>query len=58
MTPGAIRVAKQVLAEVRSDELGALARRIVRLPTADDVERELAAALGPLVTPAGRTPGA
>ena len=31
MTPGAIPVAKQVLAELRSDELRALARRMLRL---------------------------
>ena len=48
MTPGAIPVAKQVLAEVRSDELRALARRILRLPTVDEIERELLAALGRL----------
>jgi phosphoenolpyruvate-protein phosphotransferase (PTS system enzyme I) len=41
MTPGAIPVAKEVLAELRSDELRALARRILRLPTVDDIEREL-----------------
>ena len=46
MTPGAIPIAKQVLAEVRSDELKALARRVMRLPTIDDIERELLAALG------------
>jgi phosphoenolpyruvate-protein phosphotransferase (PTS system enzyme I) len=45
MTPGAIGVAKQVLAEVRRDDLRALARRILRLPTADEIERELSAAL-------------
>jgi phosphotransferase system enzyme I (PtsI) len=48
MTPGAIAVAKQALAEVRTDELRALARRVLRLPTVDDIERELAAALGRL----------
>ena len=48
MTPGAIAVAKQVLAEVKRDELKALARRILRLPTVDDIERELLAALGKL----------
>jgi len=48
MTPGAIPVAKQVLSEVRSDELGALARRILRLATIDDIERELLGALGKL----------
>jgi phosphotransferase system enzyme I (PtsI) len=46
MTPGAIPVAKQVLAEVRADDLRALARRVLRLPTVDDIERELLAALG------------
>jgi phosphotransferase system enzyme I (PtsI) len=46
MTPGAIAVAKQALAEVRTDDLRALARRVLRLPTVDDIERELAAALG------------
>jgi phosphotransferase system enzyme I (PtsI) len=45
MTPGAIAVAKQALAEVRSDDLRALARRVLRLATVDDIERELAAAL-------------
>jgi phosphotransferase system enzyme I (PtsI) len=48
MTPGAIGVAKQVLGEVRQDELRALARRILRLPTVEEIERELAAALGRL----------
>ncbi len=48
MTPGAIPVAKQVLAERKSDELKALARRVLRLPTIDDIERELLAALGRL----------
>jgi phosphotransferase system enzyme I (PtsI) len=48
MTPGAIAVAKQVLAEVKRDDLRALARRILRLPTVDDIEHELLAALGKL----------
>ena len=48
MTPGAIPVAKQVLAEVDSRELRALARRILRLPTVDEIEHELLAALGRL----------
>ncbi|MSO45379.1 MAG: phosphoenolpyruvate--protein phosphotransferase [Acidobacteria bacterium] len=48
MTPGAIPVAKQVLAELRSDELRALARRVLRLATIDEIERELLAALGRL----------
>jgi phosphotransferase system enzyme I (PtsI) len=45
MTPGAMGVAKRVLAEVRSDDLRALARRVLRLPTAEDIERELAAVM-------------
>jgi len=48
MTPGAIPVATRVLAELRRDELRALARRVLRLPTVDEIERELAAALGRL----------
>ena len=48
MTPGAIAVAKQVLAEVRSDDMRALARRVLRLPTVDEIEHELLAALGRL----------
>ena len=48
MTPGAIPVAKQVLAELRSDELRALARRILKLATIDDIERALLTALGRL----------
>ncbi len=46
MTPGAIGVAKQVLSELKSDDLRALARRVLRLPTVDDIEHELLAALG------------
>jgi phosphotransferase system enzyme I (PtsI) len=46
MTPGAIPVAKQVLSEVRADDLRALARRVLRLSTVDDIEREMLAALG------------
>ena len=46
MTPGAIGVAKEVLADLRADELRVLARRILQLPTVDDIERELVAALG------------
>jgi phosphotransferase system enzyme I (PtsI) len=55
MTPGAIPVAKQVLAELRSDELRALARRILRLATIDDIERVLLAALGRLTLIKGVT---
>jgi phosphotransferase system enzyme I (PtsI) len=48
MTPGAIDVARRVLGEVRTDDLRALARRVLRLSTAKDIERELAAVLGKL----------
>ncbi len=48
MTPGAIPVAKQVLAELRSEDLRALARRILRLASIEDIERELLTALGRL----------
>jgi phosphotransferase system enzyme I (PtsI) len=48
MTPGAIGIAKQVLAEVRSDDLRALARRVLRLPTVEEIEQELTASLGRL----------
>jgi phosphotransferase system enzyme I (PtsI) len=48
MTPGAIPVAKQVLSEMRSDELRAVARRIMRLAAIEDIERELLVALGRL----------
>jgi phosphotransferase system enzyme I (PtsI) len=50
MTPGAIPVAKQVLAELRSDELRALARRILKLATIDEIERTLLATLGRLTS--------
>jgi phosphoenolpyruvate-protein phosphotransferase (PTS system enzyme I) len=46
MTPGAIGVAKQALAGLRADELRALARRVLQLPTVEEIERELLAALG------------
>jgi len=46
MTPGAIPVAKQVLRELRCDDLRAMARRLLRLATIDDIERELLAAIG------------
>jgi phosphotransferase system enzyme I (PtsI) len=56
MTPGAIPVAKQVLAELRRDELRALARRVLRLATVDEIERELVAAIGKLTLIKGVTP--
>src|SRR5204863_4257940 len=46
MTPAAIPTAKQVLAEVRTDDLRALARRILKMATVEDIERELMAAVG------------
>jgi len=48
MAAGAIPVAKQVLREVRLDDLRALARRVLRLSTVDEIERELVAAAGSL----------
>jgi phosphotransferase system enzyme I (PtsI) len=45
MTPGAIVAVKRVLAELREDELRALARRVLRLATVEDIERELGATL-------------
>ena len=46
MTPGAIGVAKQVaVAKCARDELRALARRVLRLSTVEEIERELLAAL-------------
>jgi phosphotransferase system enzyme I (PtsI) len=48
MTPGAIAIAKQVLSELRADELRALARRILKLATIDDIERVLVTTLGRL----------
>jgi phosphotransferase system enzyme I (PtsI) len=55
MTPGVIPVAKQVLAELRSDELRALARRVLRLATVDDIEGVLLAALSRLTLIKGVT---
>ena len=45
MTPGAIGLAQQVLADVRSDELRALARRVMRLETVAEIEEALATSL-------------
>jgi phosphotransferase system enzyme I (PtsI) len=55
MTPGAIAIAKQVLSELRSDELRATARRILKLATIDDIERVLLAGLGRLTLIKGVT---
>jgi phosphotransferase system enzyme I (PtsI) len=46
MTPAAIPVAAQVLADLRSADLRSLARRVLRLAAIDDIERELLGALG------------
>ena len=46
MASGAIPVAKRVLADLKSHDLKALARRVLRLSTIADIERELLAALG------------
>lgn len=56
MTPGAIPVAKQLLRELRSDDLRALARRVLRLAAIEDIERELLATIGALGKP-NRIPG-
>src|SRR3954471_10978886 len=48
MTPAAIAIAKQVLGELRSDELRTLARRILKLATIEDIERVLLTTLGRL----------
>jgi phosphoenolpyruvate-protein phosphotransferase (PTS system enzyme I) len=56
MTSGAIPVAKQVLAELRRDELHALARRVLRLATVDEIEDELLAAIGKLTLIKGVSP--
>jgi phosphoenolpyruvate-protein phosphotransferase (PTS system enzyme I) len=48
MTPGAIPVARRILADLRSDELRALARRVLALPAAEEIERELLAVLSRL----------
>jgi hypothetical protein len=48
MTPGAIPVAKQVLADADSTELRAMARRTLRMATVDEIERELLASLARL----------
>jgi phosphoenolpyruvate-protein phosphotransferase (PTS system enzyme I) len=50
MTPSAIPIARQVLAEIRTGDFRALVRRIIGLPTARDIERELEAALGGVVS--------
>jgi phosphotransferase system enzyme I (PtsI) len=46
MTPGAIGVARQVLGDVNSRDLRALARRVLKLTTSEEIETELLEALG------------
>jgi phosphotransferase system enzyme I (PtsI) len=41
MTPAAIPQARRILRDFRSEDLRALARRVARLPTAEEVSREL-----------------
>ena len=48
MAPAAIPAAKQVLAEVHADNFRALTRRILKLATVEDIEREWTAAFGQL----------
>jgi phosphotransferase system enzyme I (PtsI) len=48
MTPGAIPIAKQVLADADSAELRAMARRTLRMATVDEIEHELLASLARL----------
>jgi phosphotransferase system enzyme I (PtsI) len=58
MTPSAIPVVRRVVGELRASELRAVARRVLRLATAHDIERELLSALGRLLPPTLRAPGA
>ncbi len=46
MTPGAIAASTQVLSEARWDELRSLARRVLRLSTAEEIDQALMAVLG------------
>jgi phosphotransferase system enzyme I (PtsI) len=46
MTPGAIHMAKQALAGQRSDDLRAMARRILRLSTVDEIEQQVLTSSG------------
>jgi len=48
MTPGAIAMARQVLADVKTEDLRAMSRRILRLSTATEIEQELTASLSRL----------
>lgn len=46
MTPGAIPMARQVLQDVRTSELRGLARRVLRLSTVEEIEKELNREIG------------
>jgi phosphotransferase system enzyme I (PtsI) len=48
MTPGAIPMAKQALAGQRSDDLRAMARRILKLSTVDEIEQQVLTSSGGL----------
>lgn len=50
MTPGAIPVAKHVLAEIQASEMKQLARRVRRMATIEEIEQELVGALGRFAT--------
>jgi phosphotransferase system enzyme I (PtsI) len=56
MTPGALGVARQVLSEVRADDLRALARRVLRLPTVNEIEQALLEAISGSVRSARGAP--
>jgi phosphoenolpyruvate-protein phosphotransferase (PTS system enzyme I) len=48
MTPGAIAIARQMLGEIKAEDLRAMGRRILRLSTATEIEQELTASLSRL----------
>ena len=56
MTPGALGVARQVLGEVSVSELKVMARKVLRLPTGDEIERSLLEAMAGRLRSAPRAP--
>ena len=56
MTPGALGVARQVLSEVSVSELKVMARKVLRLPTVDEIERTLLEAMAGRLRSAPRAP--
>ncbi len=58
MTPGAIAVARQVVGELSAVEMRGLARRVLRMATVDEIERELLSAFGRLSLSGGTVPRA